>query len=136
MKLGACEMMRTYITALLLFVAIDAPWIYYVVLPSYQAEFSTLLTFRWQPAVIFYVTFIAGLVFFCLRSSKQDSPWLAAPCYGLVTYGTYALTLQACFSFYPWWLAIADWLWGPVLCLLVTAGVRWFDGFRSLSKVS
>lgn len=119
---------KRFFLSLFVFAGIDAPWIIWVVLPMYRASFGHLLTFRWQPALVFYGVFMTGLVYFVLSPSKvklkQDRVWLDALMFGWTGYGVYAWTLYAVFDFYTLPIALADWLWGGVICWLTTWVVR------------
>lgn len=100
------------------FVCLDLPWIFFVVAPAYKEAMHNgwLATPpRLLPALVFYGVFIAGLVFFVSQSKVSKSAPEAAGVgafYGLVTYGSYALTSHAVFAPYSAWLMLSDMVWG------------------------
>ena len=122
------DYMKAFFISLLVFLAIDAPWIYWCVLPLYRHQLGAqALAFRPLPALIFYTIFLSGLVFFVYQHKRYDSlfnaAWLGFV-YGTVTYATYALTSYAVFAMYTALLAFTDILWGGVLCMIVST-VHW-----------
>ena len=129
MKVHGWWWCKKWLSACGLFMLIDAPWIYWVVLPMYRARFTPeQLAFRVDAALVFYIVFISGLLFFTYGHSQYRSArWalLVGFAYGLATYATYACTCLAVFSAYDYVLAICDALWGGVLSALITAGLWW-----------
>jgi uncharacterized membrane protein len=75
-------------------------------------------------AVVFYVIYIAGIVFFALRPTLDGGSWLSAVGYGAAlgafAYATYDLTNAATLKTWPWQLVVVDILWGAALTALAT----------------
>jgi uncharacterized membrane protein len=72
---------------------------------------------NWPAAVIFYLIFIAGIVFFV--TYKETSILQAAvrgAMFGLVCYATYDLTNLATLKGWPITVTIVDLCWGTFLC--------------------
>lgn len=110
-----------YAAALPLFVAIDMLWLLGPGRPLYVAEIGTLM--RASPnltaAVLFYVLYCAGLVFFAVTGALHTGNALQALVYGalfgLVAYGTYDLTSLAVVNGFTTRIAVIDMLWGSAL---------------------
>ena len=111
-------MIKTFFIALLFFLIIDVFWIYFVATPMYKQEISSLMDFKVPPALLFYVIFLLGLIFFVVNPN-QDSTllnvFLIGSFFGLVTYGTYDLTVYASMNIFSLKLVVADILWGMFL---------------------
>tara|TARA_B100000959_G_scaffold213547_1_gene224682 strand:- start:1496 stop:1879 length:384 start_codon:yes stop_codon:yes gene_type:complete len=111
-------MIKTFFIALLFFFIIDVFWIYFVATPMYKQEISSLMELKVPPAILFYVIFLLGLIFFVVNPN-QDSAllnvFLIGSFFGLVTYGTYDLTVYASMNIFSLKLVVADILWGMFL---------------------
>jgi uncharacterized membrane protein len=79
-------------------------------------------------AVVFYVLYIIGIVFFALQPALDGGTWLTALGYGAAlgtfAYATYDLTNAATLKKWPLSIVVADILWGAVLTGLATV-VGW-----------
>ena len=111
-------MIKTFFIAILFFFIIDVFWIYFVATPMYKQEISSLMELKVPPAILFYVIFLLGLIFFDVNPN-QDSAllnvFLIGSFFGLVTYGTYDLTVYASMNIFSLKLVVADILWGMFL---------------------
>ena len=117
-------MIKTFFIALLFFFIIDVFWIYFVATPMYKQEVGSLMEFKVPPALIFYVIFLLGLIFFVINPNQSNSlfnVFLIGAFFGLVTYGTYDLTVYASMNIFSLKLVIADILWGMFLSGSVAA---------------
>ena len=117
-------MIKTFFIALLFFFIIDVFWIYFVATPMYRQEVGSLMEFKVPPALIFYVIFLLGLIFFVINPNQSNSlfnVFLIGAFFGLVTYGTYDLTVYASMNIFSLKLVIADILWGMFLSGSVAA---------------
>ena len=117
-------MIKTFFIALLFFFIIDVFWIYFVATPMYKQEVGSLMELKVPPALIFYVVFLLGLIFFVINPNQSNtlfSVFLIGAFYGLVTYGTYDLTVYASMNIFSLKLVIADILWGMFLSGSVAA---------------
>ncbi len=111
-------MIKTFFIALFFFFIIDVFWIYFVATPMYKQEVASLMELKIPPALIFYVIFLLGLIFFVINPNKDNSlfnVFLIGAFFGLVTYGTYDLTVYASMNIFSLKLVIADILWGMLL---------------------
>ncbi len=117
-------MIKTFFIALLFFFIIDVFWIYFVATPMYKQEVASLMELKIPPALIFYVIFLLGLIFFVINPNQDNSlfnVFLIGAFFGLVTYGTYDLTVYASMNIFSLKLVIADILWGMFLSGSVAA---------------
>jgi uncharacterized membrane protein len=107
------------------FAVIDAIWLK-TMNPFYRGQIGELLADRPNLgyAVVFYVIYIAGIVFFALRPALAGGSWLSAVGYGAAlgafAYATYDLTNAATLKTWPLQLIIVDILWGAALTALAT----------------
>jgi uncharacterized membrane protein len=67
------------------------------------------------PAVLFYLLYVGGLVYFCtwpglLAGWKRTL--ISGLALGLVAYGTYDLTCQAVMKEWAWKITLVDMAWG------------------------
>jgi len=104
-----------------IFFAIDLVWLVVVARSFYRQHLGHLLAaeVRWGPAILFYLVFIAGLVFFAVRPALAAGSATRALGYGalfgLVTYATYDLTNHATLRDWPAIVTAVDLAWGSVL---------------------
>lgn len=117
-------MIKTFFIALLFFFIIDVFWIYFVATPMYKQEVGAIMELKVPPALIFYVIFLLGLIFFVINPNQNNTlinVFLIGAFFGLVTYGTYDLTVYASMNIFSLKLVIADILWGMFLSGSVAA---------------
>jgi uncharacterized membrane protein len=110
-----------YIGALIVFIILDALWLGLIARDFYQREYGALLAEnpRMGVAVIFYLGYVAGVVFFAVAPAlSSGGVWKAAlygALLGLLAYGTYDATNLATLKDYSVKAAIVDTLWGTFL---------------------
>jgi uncharacterized membrane protein len=101
----------------LAFVLMDGAFLALVGPRLYRPEIGPILAdhVRLAPALLFYVLYIFGLVFFAVRPGLKDG-WTQAALHGLVlglvAYGTYDLTCQAVLKTWTWKITLIDLAWG------------------------
>ena len=111
-------MIKTFFIALLFFFIIDVFWIYFVATPMYKQEIPSLMELKVAPALLFYAIFLMGLIFFVVNPNQDNTllnVFLIGAFFGLVTYGTYDLTVYASMNIFSLKLVVADILWGMIL---------------------
>ncbi|MCA9344652.1 DUF2177 family protein [Candidatus Saccharibacteria bacterium] len=107
------------------FIVFDAVWLGVLAKNLYATELKGLMTneVKWGAAVLFYLIFIVGLVYFViaptLKSGAMNNLVLAAALFGLVTYATYDLTNYATLKNFPLKIVVIDLIWGTVLSTIV-----------------
>ncbi|WP_268797431.1 DUF2177 family protein [Pseudomonas huanghezhanensis] len=110
--------LTAYIATLLAFLVLDGLWLGVLMGPTYRAWLGGLMlaTPVVAPAVLFYLLYGAGIVFFGvlpgLRSASVGRAALCSGLLGLMAYGTYDLTNWATLQGWPSQLSLVDWAWG------------------------
>jgi uncharacterized membrane protein len=114
--------MRVYLVTLPIFFAIDMLWLGTLAKSFYQRHLGYLLSpqVQWGPAILFYLVFIGGIVFFAVKPALEaHSPSRAlinGAILGFVAYATYDLTNHATVRDWPAIVTVVDLAWGTVLC--------------------
>lgn len=112
---------KLYAIALPVFFAIDMLWLGVVARNFYRAQIGSLLKadVNWAAAILFYLVFIGGIVFFVLAPALEKSSWryalLVGAAFGFITYATYDLTNLATMKDWPLLVTVVDLAWGSVL---------------------
>lgn len=121
-----------YLAALAAFLVIDLTWLGVVARGYYQNHLGYLLSPNpnWPAAIVFYMLFVAGLVYFAvapgLRAASLGQALFSGALFGLIAYATYDLTNQATVKDWPWAITVVDMIWGTVLATAVS-----FVGFQA-----
>jgi len=112
--------------AFIVFIVFDFLWLGFIAQNIYKANIGFLMTPTpiWSAAIIFYVLFILGLVFFVLPNEELKKGWknilIRGAFFGLVTYATFDLTAQALILGWPWIITLIDLAWGTILSSIVS----------------
>jgi len=115
-----------YFIALPVFFVLDMVWLGLAAKKFYGEQIGFLMrtNINWFAAIIFYLLFIAGLVFFVISPAVERKSWLNAlfvgALFGLLTYSTYDLTNLATLKDWPLLLTVVDIIWGMVLSTSVS----------------
>ena len=123
---------KAYIGTAVPFLIIDVIWISAVVGSYYRNTVGHLLADNpnFVAAGLFYVAYLAGVVFLAVKPALEKSTIKTALINGAVlgalAYGTYTLTNFAVFSGWTPGLAISDIAWGAFLTAISAAGGYWF----------
>jgi uncharacterized membrane protein len=118
--------LKLYTATLIVFFAIDFLWIGLVARTFYRKYIGFLLapSPNWTAAIIFYLLFILGLLFFVvvpgLKENSFKITFLRAALFGLITYSTYDLTNLATLKDWPLLVTAVDMMWGTVLSVAVS----------------
>ncbi|WP_394191162.1 DUF2177 family protein [Paenisporosarcina quisquiliarum] len=113
--------LKIYGLTLVVFFLVDIVWLAFISTKLYEDQIGFLLKddVNWLAAALFYLLYIAGLVFFVIRPSIEQKSvryaLLAGGFFGLVTYATYDLTNLATLSDWPIFITVVDLLWGTFL---------------------
>jgi uncharacterized membrane protein len=127
--------LKLYIAMLAVFFAIDMLWLGLVARSFYRKHLGFLMApaTNWTAAVIFYLLFVFGILFFVLlpgiESGSLKVTLLRAALFGLITYVTYDLTNLATLKDWPVLLTIVDITWGVVLSVLVSLAGYFIGGW-------
>lgn len=117
---------KLYLIALSVFLAIDMAWLTVIAKGFYGKHLGYLMAKNPNllAAFIFYLIFIAGLIFFVIAPSLDKKSWshalLVGAFFGLVTYATYDLTNLATVKDWPIIITVVDLLWGMTLSSTVS----------------
>ena len=124
------KFIQIYLVVLAAFFVIDMIWLGLVAKKFYRQQLGSLMRagVNWLAAIIFYLLFIAGLVFFVVYPAVEKGSWFYAlwtgAFFGLICYATYDLTNLATLKNWPLKMTIVDLTWGSVL-----SGVLGLIGF-------
>ncbi len=112
------ELVKSYFLALIVFLAIDMVWLLVLSKKLYSEKLGYLMAEKpnLAAALIFYMIFIAGLLFFVIQPALIQGSWqfalLGGMFFGLVTYATYDLTNLATIRDWPIVITVVDLIWG------------------------
>jgi uncharacterized membrane protein len=112
---------KTYFITLAVFFLIDMLWLAVVAKELYRKELGFLMSDKSNlvAAVIFYLVFILGLIFFVINPALNKESWkyalLAGMLFGFITYSTYDLTNLATIKNWPLKITVIDLIWGSSL---------------------
>lgn len=110
-----------YFSTALIFFAIDAVGLRFLIKPVFENHIAHLFAdpFRVIPAALFYVGYIAGVLWFvsvpALRSGDPLAALIGGVALGLMAYGTYEFTNYATLRDWSPQQVVVDTLWGGVL---------------------
>lgn len=113
--------LKLYGIAFILFLVIDLIWLGLIAKNLYQKQIGHLMAenVKWGAAIIFYLIFIGGIVFFAILPAVNDGEWAKALLYGalfgFMAYATYDLTNLATLKDWPIQITIIDLVWGTFL---------------------
>ena len=120
-----------FLTAGVIFAAIDAVWLTLVANKFYKKQIGSLLLEKpnFIAAVLFYIIFLVGLVVFVLNTALFAGDWTVAlglgALFGFVTYATYDLTNLSTLKGFPVKLVIVDLMWGTFVTSVVATMSYW-----------
>lgn len=120
------KLLWVYLIATAIFFAIDMVWIGFVARSFYKEKLGYLLAEqpRWAAAIIFYLIYIGGILFFAVVPALREQVWTTAlvngAVLGLLCYATYDLTNLATVARFPVVVVIVDILWGIFLTAAVS----------------
>lgn len=110
-----------YLSTALIFLIIDAVWLGVVASSFYKAQLGDLMRpdINFAVAALFYLFYIAGVVFFALKPALESESYIMAGLYGCLfgffCYATYNFTNIATIQNWPVFMSIVDLSWGTFL---------------------
>ena len=120
-----------YIGALMAFLVLDGLWLGVLMSSTYKELLGSLMLEqpKWGPAIVFYLLYVLGVVFFVVmpalaRGSARRAA-LTGAFFGLVAYGTYDMTNWATLQGWSAQLALMDMAWGGLLTCLASLSGYW-----------
>ena len=126
--------LKHYLIALVVFTVIDLVWLLVISKKLYKDKIGHLMADKANlpAAAIFYLLFIAALVFFVINPAVEKQSVLyglgVGAFFGLVTYATYDLTNLATLRDWPVSLTIIDLVWGSFVTGVTGAASTWLSG--------
>ncbi len=121
-------MVKRYLVALAVFLAIDVLWLGLIAPRLYKTHIGHLMAEKPSliPAGIFYLIYIAALLFFVIdpalaKGSAWQAVWTGA-FLGLAMYATYDLTNMATLKNWPLTITAIDLAWGTFITA-ATSGI-------------
>ena len=109
------------------FLVIDLVWIRLVVIDVYEAQLGSMMRpdASATAAVLFYVGYLAAILYLAVRPALADQRVATAALHGAalgaVAYGTYTLTNYAIFAQWSVLLVVSDIGWGTFLTAVTAA---------------
>jgi uncharacterized membrane protein len=113
--------MILYVITAVLFLAIDAVMLTLFMKPLFSRHLGEAMrdSPMLAPAGLFYLAYVAGLVFLVsIRALRDAAPGRAAlhgAIVGAMAYGTYEFTSMSIMKDWSWQMVAADTMWGAVL---------------------
>lgn len=110
-----------YVATVPVFFVIDLVWLGVVARDLYRSQIGSLMAdpLVWWAAIVFYLLYIAGILFFAVRPALETGSLRKAlglgAAFGFFTYMTYDLTNLATLAGWPLTLTVVDIVWGTVL---------------------
>jgi uncharacterized membrane protein len=117
---------KPYFICLIIFSVIDGVWLGLIAKNLYAEHLGFLMKTppNWIAAVVFYLLFIAGLVYFAILPSQSYKNLFqvfgVGAFFGLVTYATYDLTNLATLKDWPIQITVIDLIWGAFISGMAT----------------
>ena len=115
------QYIKVYLISIVVFLLIDLVWLGIISKNLYKNYLGHLMapSVNWTAALIFYLLFIAGLVFFVINPAIEKESIIfavvAGGFFGLITYATFDLTNLATIKDWPLSITIIDLIWGTIL---------------------
>ncbi|QSX08856.1 DUF2177 family protein [Alkalibacter rhizosphaerae] len=133
------QIVKIYLVSVVVFFAIDLVWLGVIAKNLYQKYLGYLMRnpVNWAAAIIFYLIFVAGMVFFVIHPALEKGSFsyaiLVGALFGFITYATYDLTNLATVRDWPLFITVVDLIWGTTLGAL-TSGIAFFVVHTFLSQ--
>jgi uncharacterized membrane protein len=115
------KILAVYVATLVVFVGVDFIWLGRMGDAFYRPAMGGMAMdgFRLGPALVFYLLYACGVLFFAVNPALASGDWKTALLNGLVLglvgYGVYDLTNQATLKTWPLALTLVDMTWGSFL---------------------
>lgn len=121
------NLIKTYAVAFGVFLVIDMIWLGFIARNLYKEYLGYIMAqnVNWIAAILFYLIFIAGILFFVLNPALEKGSLkyaiMAGAFLGLITYSTYDLTNLATVRDWPIIITVIDMIWGTFLAASTSA---------------
>lgn len=130
------EYLVAYIGTAIVFFGLDFIWLSKLAVNFYKREIGPLMLPKpnFAAAGIFYLFYIAGIVYFAVIPALDGGTWqsalLSGAILGFIAYGTYDMTNLSTLKGWSIEVCVADILWGTVL-----TGVAAVGGFALVQAI-
>lgn len=120
-----------YVAAAIAFGILDALWLSWAGPNFYKPRLGEVMadSFRMAPALVFYVIYIAGMVWFAIKpamlSGNVGIAALNGALLGGLCYATYDLTSQAVLKQWSTAVTVADIAWGAFATAVASSVAAW-----------
>lgn len=110
-----------YIGTAIVFFGFDFLWLSKLAIGFYRREIGPLMLAKpnFAAAGIFYLFYIAGIVYFAVMPAVSVGDWqsalVAGAILGFIGYGTYDMTNLSTLKGWSWKMCVVDIIWGTVL---------------------
>ena len=117
-----------YLGAGLVMAVLDAVWLTTMANRLYRPVIGDIMADKpdMRAAVVFYLIYLAGVVFFAVAPALRDGGLMRAVIWGALlgalAYATYDLTNQATLSVWSTRITVIDIAWGALLTALTASG--------------
>jgi len=115
------QILILYFATALVFLGLDVIGLRLLIRPVFERHVGDLLVdgFRLVPALVFYLFYVAGLIWFvslpALRAEVPAQAALGGAFLGALAYGTYEFTNLATLKGWSWSMLLTDLSWGIFL---------------------
>ncbi|WP_417525973.1 DUF2177 family protein [Marinovum sp.] len=115
------QMLILYLSTALVFLGLDVIGLRFLIRPVFERHVGDLLveSFRFVPALVFYLFYVAGVLWFvslpALRDNAPGQAALGGAFLGALAYGTYEFTNLATLKGWSWPMVLTDLSWGIFL---------------------
>lgn len=128
---------KLFLSTLFLFFVLDMTWLGLIGKSFYTEAIGELckkvngnFSPNWYAAIAVYIFFALGILLFVLP--KANGHYLLAlgwgALFGALIYGVYDFTNYSILANWPLSITLIDWLWGTVLCALVSLWANFMQG--------
>lgn len=123
-----------YIATAIVFFGLDFIWLSKIAVDFYKREIGPLMLPKpnFAAAGVFYLFYIAGIVYFAVFPALKGGDWsealLSGAIFGFLAYGTYDMTNLSTLKGWSLKMCAADIVWGTFLTGLAAVGGYWITG--------
>ncbi|KEQ08418.1 MULTISPECIES: DUF2177 family protein [Pseudorhizobium] len=110
-----------YVSTAIVFLGIDALWLGRVATTYYRGWIGNMMLEQpnFAAAAVFYLVYVAGVVYFAVMPALNGGGWtqaaIAGAILGFIAYGTYDMTNLATLKNWPIIMTVVDMSWGTIL---------------------
>ncbi|NTF06336.1 DUF2177 family protein [Agrobacterium rubi] len=125
------EYLIAYVGTAIVFFGFDFLWLSKLAIGFYKREIGGLMLAKpnFAAAGIFYLFYIAGIVYFAVMPALSGDGWQSAlvsgAILGFIGYGTYDMTNLSTLKGWSWKVCVVDIIWGTVLTGAAAVGGYW-----------